>query len=172
MNAASPGRMRCTVGCELKLNSSATCSFNVRSWAVCLGQDGSAPTLPCRQILKRFRVDPYLRLPTLRPQGGRGEVRSQIRSYRYGLTFDIEGTWVLCGLRFVRFRWSSLIGSFGIPRQIHRSPSCLATTSPTRGSHVDRISVPVFSRPLGANNQQYCIVLCVFRRKQNLLPPP
>ena len=64
--------------------------------------------LALMQILKRFRVDPYLRLPTLRPQGGRGEVRSQIRSYRYGLTFDIEGTWVLCGLRFVRFRLQAL----------------------------------------------------------------
>lgn len=171
MNAASAGRMRCPVGCELKLNSSATCSFNVRSWAVCLGQDGSAPTLPCMQILKRFRVDPYLRLPTLRPQWGRGEVRSQIRSYRYGLTFDIVGTWVLCGLRFVRFRLQALsVELWHFPTN-HTSPSCLATTSPTRGSHVDRISVPVFSRPLGANNQQYCIV-CVFRRKQNLLPPP
>ena len=130
MNAASAGRMRCPVGCELKLNSSATCSFNVRSWAVCLGQDGSAPTLPCRQILKRFRVDPYLRLPTLRPQGGRGEVRSQIRSYRYGLTFDIEGTWVLCGLRFVRFRLPSFIGSCGIPRQIIGAPVVLPRHHP------------------------------------------
>ena len=151
--------MMCTVECELKLHSSAMCSFHVRSWAevtrhLFLGQDGSAPTLPCRQILMRFRGDPYLRFPTLHPQGGRWEVRNQIRSYRYGLTSDTEGTWVLCGLRFVRFRRSSIIGSFGIPRQIHRSPSCLATTSLTRGSHVDRITVPVLSRPLGAINQQ------------------
>ena len=130
MNAASAGRMRCPVGCELKLNSSATCSFNVRSWAVCLGQDGSAPTLPCMQILKRFRVDPYLRLPTLRPQWGRGEVRSQIRSYRYGLTFDIEGTWVLCGLSFVDFGCKPYRYSCGISPQIIRAPVVLPRHHP------------------------------------------